>query len=162
MRIPVFLADQHIPFETLYHPPAFTAQKRARYLRVPGRQLAKCVLLTGPAGHCLAVLPATHRVDAEAVSRELGAPYRLADALEIVHVFRDCEWGTLGPFGTLYGLPTLLDASFESDSWMVFQAHVHGTAIRMRCRDFERLERPRRFAFAGPDIRGSCNRCNRL
>ena len=154
MRVPLFLADQRVAFETLVHPPAFTAQKRAKYLRVPGRELAKSVLLAGPAGYYLAVLPATHQVDTDAVGRELGGRFRLADDGQVAAVFRDCEWGALAPFGTLYGIPTILDDSLAADSPIVFEAHVHGIAIRMRCRDFERLEKPRRFRFARPDSRG--------
>jgi Ala-tRNA(Pro) deacylase len=148
MRVSQFLSDQRIDFETVLHPPAFTAQKRAKYLRVPGRQVAKCVLLAGPSGYVLAVLPATHHVDLEAVARAVSGPVRLADRTEIAEVFRDCEWGALAPFGGLYGLTTLLDASLDADALIVFGAHLHAAAIRMRCRDFERLERPRRLAFA--------------
>jgi Ala-tRNA(Pro) deacylase len=147
MRVSAFLSDQGVAFETVPHPPAFTAQRRASYLRVPGRQVAKCVLLTGRGGPVLAVLPATHRVDLDAVGRALGGPVRLAGPDEIADVFRDCEWGALAPFGTLYGLTTLLDASVDPDAPLVFEAHRHALAIRMRCRDFERLERPRRLAF---------------
>jgi Ala-tRNA(Pro) deacylase len=148
MRVSQFLSDQCVAFETVLHPPAFTAQKRAKYLHVPGRQVAKCVLLVGPTGYVLAVLPATHHVDLEAVARAVGGPVRLADGDEVADVFRDCEWGALAPFGMLYGVMTLLDASLDPDAWVVFQAHLHAVAIRMRCRDFERLERPRRLAFA--------------
>jgi Ala-tRNA(Pro) deacylase len=150
MRLPQFLNDQSVPFETMLHPPAFTAHKRAKYLGVPGRQVAKCVLLTGRGGHVLAVLPATHRVDLGAVARAVGGPVRLANADEIADVFRDCEWGALAPFGTLYGLKTLLDTLVDPETLIVFAAQRHAVAIRMRCRDFERLERPRRLAFARP------------
>jgi Ala-tRNA(Pro) deacylase len=151
MRVPLFLTDQQVPFDTLIHPPAFTAQRRAKYLRVPGRQLAKSVLLAGANGYRLAVLPATHRVDTERVARELGEPFRLATDQEIADVFRDCEWGALAPFGTLYGLSTILDDTLDPDALMVFEAQTHAVAIRMRCRDFERLEKPHRFRFAKPE-----------
>jgi Ala-tRNA(Pro) deacylase len=148
MRIPEFLRQQAVPFETLVHPPAFTAQRRARHLHVPGQQLAKCVLLCGPSGYVLAVLPATHYVDLEAVSKALGGPVRLAREEEIAALFPDCEWGVLAPFGRLYGLPTLLEDSIAADTQIVFEAHLHALTIRMSCRDFERLEQPRRLAFA--------------
>jgi Ala-tRNA(Pro) deacylase len=147
MRVPDFLLEQHIPFETLLHPPAFTAQKRAHFLRVPGRQVAKSVLLHGPEGYLLAVLPATQHVDTEQVALALGGPVRLADDDEIASVFRDCEWGVVAPFGTLYGLPVLLDAGIAPDALMVFETTTHVEAVRLRCRDFERLERPRRLAL---------------
>jgi Ala-tRNA(Pro) deacylase len=148
MRIAEFLSEQRVPFEPLPHPLAFTAQKRAKWLHVSGSRVAKCVLLDAPGGHVLAVLPATHQVDAVLLSRELGGPVRLADAREVAAVFRDCEWGVVPPFGTLYGLPTLLDSSLDPETLLVFETHTHVDAVRLLCADFERLEQPRRCRFA--------------
>jgi Ala-tRNA(Pro) deacylase len=148
MRVPQYLADQRVPFETVVHPPSFTAQKLAKHLHVSGLSVAKSVLLASENAHYLAVLPATMRVDLAAVTEQLGMPVRLAGEHEVVRFFSDCEWGAVTPFGHLYGLTTLLDASIGSDSTMVFEAGRHVEAIRMTCRDFERLERPRRFHFA--------------
>ena len=148
MRVPDFLVAQHVPFETLLHPPAFTAQKRARFLHLPGREVAKVLLLHGPGGYVLAVLPAPRRVDQERVAQALGGPVRLADDDEIAEVFRDCEWGVVPPFGTLYGLPVLLDDSISPDTLVVFETTSHAEAVRLLCRDFERLEHPRRLALA--------------
>ena len=148
MRIPAFLLEHQIPFETIVHPPAFTAQKRARFLHLPGRQVAKAVLLHGPEGYVLAVLAATDHVDTERVGSALGGPVRLARDVEIAAVFRDCEWGVVPPFGTLYGLPVLLDESIPPEALMVFETTTHAEAVRMLGRDFERLERPRRLPLA--------------
>ncbi len=142
MRVPSFLADHQVPFETIVHPPAFTASKRAHLLHVPGRQLAKCVLLTQRHGHLLAILQATRQIDLALTSQQLGDDVQLAPTTEIAEVFRDCEWGSLVPFGRLYGVPSLLDDGFDPDSLLVFEAHQHAVTIRMLCRDFERLEKP--------------------
>jgi Ala-tRNA(Pro) deacylase len=148
MRIADFLAARDVDFEPLSLPPAFTAQQRAKYLHVPGSHVAKCVLLHAPGGLVLAVLPATHQIDLALLSQKLRGPVRLADDREMATVFRDCEWGVAPPFGALYGLPTLLDDSFPADALIVFKGQTHVEAIRVRCRDFERLERPRRLPFA--------------
>jgi Ala-tRNA(Pro) deacylase len=148
MRVADFLAEHHVPFETLLHPPAFTAQNRAKFLHLPGRQVAKSVLLQGPEGFLLAVLPATHRVDTVAVAEALGGPVRLANDDEIANEFRDCEWGVVPPFGALYGLPVILDEMLSPETWMVFEGNSHVEAMRMRCRDFEELEKPRSLWFA--------------
>ena len=148
MRVPQFLAEQRILFETILHPPAFTAQNRARFLHISGNQVAKSVLLVGPRGRFLAVLPATCQIDTEKLALTLGGPVRLASDDEIADVFRDCEWGVVPPFGTLYALPTLLDDSFDPETWMVFETNTHAEAVRLRCRDYERLERPRRLHFS--------------
>ena len=148
MRILEFLAEQDIAFESLPHAPAFSAQKLAKYLHVKGGEVAKAVLLHAPDGYVLAVLPATQHVDTERVAEALGGPVRLADDDEIAQVFRDCEWGVVPPFGTLYGLPVLLEESITPETLMVFETTTHAEAVRMLCRDFEKLERPRRLSLA--------------
>jgi Ala-tRNA(Pro) deacylase len=137
-----------VPFETVVHPPSFTAQKLAKHLHVSGRHVAKSVLLASDGAYYLAVLPAVLRVDLTAVAEQLGFPVRLAGEHDVVRLFSDCEWGAVTPFGHLYGLTTLLDASIAPDSEIMFEAGRHVEAIRMTCRDYERLERPRRFHFA--------------
>lgn len=147
MRISQFLADQQVHFETVIHPPAFTAQKRARFLHVPGRFLVKSVLLGLPPGFAVALLPATQQVDLARVAAHFGKPVRLADEDDMADVFRDCERGVSTPFGRLYGLMTLLDESIPLEATIVFEAQQHAVAIRMSCADFVRLEEPIRFAF---------------
>jgi Ala-tRNA(Pro) deacylase len=148
MQVCQFLTDKRITFESLVHPPAFTAQKRAKFLRIPGRLVVKGVVLVGPHGFFLAVLPATHRVDTNALAQHLRGPVRLATAREIVLLFSDCEFGVVPPFGRQYGLPTLLDDSIPPDAEIVLEANTCAEAVRMRCRDFERLERPRRIKLS--------------
>jgi Ala-tRNA(Pro) deacylase len=148
MRVPQFLADQHVRFETVVHPPSYTAQRLAKNLRVSGRHVAKSVLLVAAGKYYLAVLPAATRVNLVTVSEYLGTTVRLGGEHEVVRLFSDCEWGAVTPFGHLYGLTTLLDTSLTPDNEIVFEAGRHVEAIRMTCRDFERLERPRRFRFA--------------
>lgn len=148
MRISDYLTEWRIDYERLSHPPAYSAQKRAKYLRMPGRQVAKSVLLFGPPGYLLAVLPATHRIDTKSLARLLGGPVRLANDREIADVFRDCEWGVVSPFGRRYGIATLLEESIQSDAPLVLETHTQFESIRLLCRDFERVEKPRRLPFA--------------
>jgi Ala-tRNA(Pro) deacylase len=148
MRIPTFLAEHRVPFETIVHPPAYTAQKRAKYLHVPGARVAKCVLLKGPAGFLVAVLPAPRHVDTTRLAIALGGPVRVAEEREVADVFRDCEWGVATPFGQLYGVPTILDESLSPEDLIVVETNSHMEAVRLRVRDFIELEQPRRLSFA--------------
>jgi Ala-tRNA(Pro) deacylase len=151
MCISDYLTEQRIDFERLPHPPAYSAQKRAKYLCLPGRQVAKSVMLAGPSGYLLAVLPATHQVDTKALSEQLGGPVRLANDREIAEIFLDCEWGVVPAFGARYGLTTLLDDGMAPDTPIVLETHTQFEALRLICRDFERLEKPRRLPFARPN-----------
>jgi Ala-tRNA(Pro) deacylase len=143
-----YLLEQRIAFERLPHPPAYSAQKRAKYLRLSGEEVAKAVLLSGPSGYLLAVLPATHQVDTKALAVQLGGAVRLANGRDIAKVFSDCEWGVVPPFGARYGIPTLLDDAIASESRIVLETHSQFEAVRMLCRDFERVEKPRRLSFS--------------
>lgn len=148
MRVPEFLQQQRVLFQSLPHAPAYSAPRLAKHLGLPGSQVAKAVLLRGPHSYRLAVLPSTHQLDQEVLEAEMKGPVRLATAEEIASVFPDCEFGVVPPFGRLYGLETILDQSIHTDSWMVFEAHTSVEAIRLHCADYERLEKPLRLAFA--------------
>lgn len=148
MRVPHFLAEKQVPFETVIHPPAYTASRRARNLHIPGKQVVKAILLRGPQGFFLAVLPATDQLDLALLVERLGGEVRLATTEEMRHIFRDCEVGAINPFGSLYGIPSILEQSIPSNTIIYFESHTHSHAIKMTCRDYERLERPRRMCFA--------------
>src|SRR5471030_1406218 len=109
MRVAEFLLDQHVKFEEMVHPPAFTAQKLAKSLHISGRLVMKSILLKGPQGYLLAVLPASHVIDLHRLNNHFDGPIRLATVQELGERFPDCEWGALMPFGQLYGLPTILE-----------------------------------------------------
>src|SRR5262245_510566 len=101
MRVADFLTDHEIPFERLWHPPAYSAQKRAHYLGVPGKSVAKAVLLRGRGGFFVAVLPATRQVDLGALAQEVEGPVRLATDREVTSAFTNCEDGVTPPFGSI-------------------------------------------------------------
>lgn len=147
MRVSQYLSDQQIEFEEMVHPPAYTSQKLARFLHISGRRVVKSILLKGPKGYFLAVLPAPQWIDLPQLSALLHGPVQLATEAELYEQFPDCEWGAVMPFGRLYGLTTILEATIPLDATIVFEAQRHALAIRMQCRDFVKLERPERFHF---------------
>src|SRR5262249_50872662 len=138
MRLVEYLDEQCVPFQSLLHPPAFTAQRLAKYLRIQGSRVARAVLLHSPDGYVLAGVPAPHRIALPRLASFWGGPMRLASQSEAARVFRDCEWGVVSPFGNLYGLPTLIDTSLGPDTWIVLEAGTHLEAVLLSCADFER------------------------
>ncbi len=148
MRVSQYLLDQRISFEEMFHPPAFSSQKLAKSLHITGRRVVKSVLLLGPRGYLLAVLPASQWVDLPRLTDHMGGPVRLATVEELCTLFNDCEFGALMPFGRLYNIPTILDAGIPLESTIIFEAQQHAVAIRMTCRDYVKLESPERIAFA--------------
>jgi Ala-tRNA(Pro) deacylase len=150
MRVDELLTRNHVPFERLTHPTAYTAGSVAQALHVPGREMAKTVLLRTTRGYALAVLPATHRVDLDCLQRDLGETQQveMASEDEMDQLFPDCERGAMTPFGSLYKIPTVVDEELTRDDSIVFEAQCHDEAIRMKYRDYESMEHPRIGHFA--------------
>jgi Ala-tRNA(Pro) deacylase len=149
MRLVDFLNRQGIPHTRLHHRPAYTANRIAQVLHVPGKEMAKTVLVRTDHGHVLAVLPATHLVDLECLREALGEEHAwLASETEIETLFPDCERGAMPPFGSLYDLPTLIDESLADDEEIVFEGENHEEAIRMKYADYLAAEHPRIGHFA--------------
>src|SRR5437870_255697 len=148
MHLSDYLHECEVPFETVLHAPAFTATKRARFLHIPGRHVVKCVLLSAGKDYFVAVLRSTDHVSLPALEARLGGTVRLATLDELAMQLSDCGRGAVTPFGSLYGLGTLLEDSIQPEDLILFEAQQHHIAIRMLCRDFERLEKPTRCRFA--------------
>ena len=145
MNIPAFLEEQHCAFAVMPHPTTYTAQEMAHELHVPGREVAKTVLLraNGDYEFVVAVVPANKQVDLHRASELLGgSDVSLARETDIEEHCPDCERGVLPPFGSRYGMKTIVDQSLANDEAIVFEGNTHDEAIQMRFDAFRRLEEP--------------------
>lgn len=148
MNLQDFLSQKHVPFHSLEHSPTYDAQHLAQAVHTSGENVAKSVLLRVDGKYVLAVLQATHQIDLPKVERALGAKKaELATELEIYDQFPDCEIGAIPPFGSQYGLATLVDAPLACDEEIVISGNSVAEAVRMRYSDFATLEKPRVAAF---------------
>lgn len=149
IRLRDFLKKENIRYTKETHRTAYTAQQVAQEEHIPGKIVAKSVVVKVDNDLALAVMPATARADFSRLKSALGAKeLRLATELEFTGLFPDCEVGAMPPFGNLYGVPVYVDAALTQDEEIVFNAGTHQETIRMRYADFERLARPKIYAFA--------------
>jgi Ala-tRNA(Pro) deacylase len=149
MKLDDLLASRRVPYQRLHHEPVYQANRMAQMLHVPGRKVAKSVLLRAGRSYVLAVLPAPYKVDLERMGAELGEDsVNVASETEMDQLFPDCEVGAMPPFGSLYHVPTFVDESLVHDTEIVFEAAHHTEAIRMNFRDYEELEHPIHRQFA--------------
>ena len=151
MDLTNYLKRKGIDFERIEHRPTYDSQRMAQALHLSGYHVAKTVLLRVGKHRQMkvAVLPATHTVDFDRL-RELLATdiVELATELELARQCPDCEIGVLPPFGSLYGMETLLDQEVADETYVVFEGTRHNESIRMRLEDFRALEQPRILSFA--------------
>jgi Ala-tRNA(Pro) deacylase len=91
----------------------------------------------------MVVVPAQFHVDDAILHRVTGrSGIRLENESELQRLFPDCELGAMPPFGKLYGLPMYVDACFEREEDIWFQAGNHHELVRMRYEDYERIAQP--------------------
>ncbi|MBI3286871.1 MAG: YbaK/EbsC family protein, partial [Chloroflexi bacterium] len=128
---------------------AYTAQEVAAAQHVPGKQVAKVVMVKAGKQLMMAVLPAPYRVDLKKLASALGAKSaRLAREEEFEGIFPDCEVGAMPPFGNLYQLPVYVDASLTEDVEIVFQTGTHSDTMKIRYADYQRLAQPKVAEYA--------------
>jgi Ala-tRNA(Pro) deacylase len=151
MCIRDFLQARSVRFEVLLHAPSHSATHLAGSVHVPGRSVAKAVLVKAGEAYALAVLPATHRIDTDRLAEVLCVDsLRIATEAEVEAVFADCEPGALPPFGRLYGLSTIVDASLSAGAEIVFVGNTRHEGVKMRFKDYEAIESPIKARFANP------------
>src|ERR1041385_1776670 len=110
-----FLDQNHVRYEILHHPEAFTAQELAAVEHVKGKQHAKVVMVEAAGAQLMAVLPADHRVDLEKLDQLTGKRTALASEADFKELFPDCAVGTMPPFGKLYGVETYVETSLAGN-----------------------------------------------
>lgn len=148
-RLEAYLRENGVPFEVQRHPRVVTAQEVAASEHVPGRMLAKTVMVMADGELVMLALPAPYQVDLERVAAALGAgEARLAEEEEFEGAFPDCEVGAMPPFGNLYGVPVYVEESLAEDETIVFRAGTHTETMSVSYADFERLVGPTVAAFA--------------
>ena len=151
MNVQELLREKQVAYDAIPHRNTYDAQRLAHTLHTPGQNVAKTVLLRADHGYAyiVAVLPADNTIDFEKVSTALGgSQIELATELEIKERCPECEMGALPPFGSQYGMNTLVEESLTTDTEIVFEGDNHHEAIRMRYQDFHNIEEPLVAKFA--------------
>ena len=147
-KLKEFLDANRVAYEVRTHTPAVTAQEIAAAPHVPGREMAKVVILRSGSEFLMAVLPAPYLVDVQALAKAAGRPdIKLATESEFADLFPQCERGAMPPFGNLYGLPVWVDGSLARDKEIWFNAGTHDQTVHMAYADFVRVVQPKIATF---------------
>ena len=148
-RLERYFRENGVPFITMNHPPAFTAPEVAAAQHVPGKQVAKVVMVMADSALVMCVLPANAHVNVRLLADLLtAAEARPAHEDEFASIFPDCLLGAMPPFGNLYNVPVYCDPSLLDAPEIVFQAGTHSDAVKIRSADYVRLVTPRVAQFA--------------
>jgi Ala-tRNA(Pro) deacylase len=143
-RLKEFLDSHQVKYVTISHSAAYTAQEVAASAHIPGRELAKAVMVKIDGEIAMAVLPASHKLDMERLKMAaMGQRVELAGEQEFKDAFPGCELGGMPPFGNLYGMNVYVSKTLAEDAEIAFNAGSHTELMKLAYKDFERLVQPK-------------------
>jgi len=143
-KLKEFLDSQKVKYVKIIHSPAYTAQEIAQSAHIPGKELAKTVIVNMDGKMAMAVLPSNYSVDFDYFRKEAGAKkIELASEEEFRDTFPDCETGFMPPFGNLYDMDVYVDEHLTRDKDIAFNAGGHLELFKMSYKDFEKLVKPK-------------------
>ena len=150
-KLKEFLDSNRIKYVTVSHSLAYTAQEIAATAHVPGKELAKTVIVKADGRMAMAVLPASFKIDFGMLAQTIGAKkLELATEKEFKQLFPDCELGAMPPFGNLYGMDVYVAESLTDDTQIVFNAGTHTELMRLPLQDYMALVKPRVVKLSAP------------
>ena len=138
-----YLDSEKVKYESLAHYETYTSQETAQSARVPGRELAKTVIVKIDGKMAMAVLPASKKINFDLLKSAAGGTVELAAEQEFKSIFPDCEVGAMPPFGNLYGMEVYVDEGLAQDEKIAFNACSHIELIKLSYKDFSRLAKPK-------------------
>jgi Ala-tRNA(Pro) deacylase len=143
-----FLNEHGVKYATIIHSPTFTAQEIAASAHVPGKELAKTVMVELDGKMAMAVMSAAQRVNLDELKAATGAAdVKLACEREFADLFPGCEIGAMPPFGNLYNMEVYVTPSLAQDEYIAFNAGSHTELIRMKYEDYANLVEPKIMEF---------------
>lgn len=148
-RLVSYLDQNKVKYITIKHSLAFTAQETAASAHIPGKSMAKTVMINIKGKLAMAVLPASNKINFPELKGSLGIDsVKLAHENEFLNMFPDCEVGAMPPFGNLYGMDVYVAKSLTENEEIAFNSCSHSELIQMKYKDFERLVQPKVFEFS--------------
>jgi len=143
-----FLDVNGVKYVSVIHSPAYTAQEVAQSVHMPGREMAKVVIIELNRKMAMAVLPATRKVVVQDLRELTGCDdVKFASESGFKSRFPDCEVGAMPPFGNLYGMDVYASEELALNREIAFNAGSHVEILRMNYDDFERIVKPKVLAF---------------
>ena len=148
-KLKKFLDDNGVKYVRITHSPAYTAQEIAASAHVPGRDMAKVVMVKLDGRMAMVVLPASRHVEFPLLRAATGArEAELASEGEFRDLFPECELGAMPPFGNLYDMAVYVTASLMAEEEIAFNSGSHTELIRMPTEEFNRLVKPEVMRFS--------------
>ena len=142
-RVDQYLRRHHIVVQEHNHSATYTAAQLAQVEHVPETNVAKVVFFWCDGQLVMGVLPANRNLNLRLVKKAThAATVRLATEREIAERIDNLHLGAIPPFGSLFGLPVMMDESLKDSDVIEAPGGIHNVSFRMRVADYVREEAP--------------------
>ena len=138
-----YLDNNKIKYIIISHSSAFTALEVAASAHVPGKELAKTVMVKIDGKMTMVVLPSSYKIDFDLLKNATDAKQiELATEDEFTILFPSCEIGAIPPFGNLFNMNVYVAETLTKSEQITFAAGLTSELIKLSYQDFEKLVKP--------------------
>jgi Ala-tRNA(Pro) deacylase len=147
-KLKQFLDEHNVKYVCVTHSKAYTAQEVAESAHIPGRTMAKVVIVEMDGELAMVVLPANRKIVLQDLREVTGCDQvRFASEEKFQSRFPDCEIGAMPPFGNLYGMEVFVAETLAENGEIAFNAGSHEEIVKLAYEDFQRLVQPKAMSF---------------
>lgn len=142
--------DEHgCEYKTQHHEPTRTSEDSARVRGVSMHAGAKAIVTKGnkTGTHYLFVMPADYKLWSSKAKNAVGEPVSFAKDPETV---TDCVPGSVPPFGSIFGIKTIVDQGLADNEIIHFNAGLLTDSVSMPYQAWLEIEQPEVMEIAKP------------
>ncbi len=126
-----------------HHKPVYTSAEAAEVRGVSLHSGAKALIVKGPEDFLMCVLPADLSLDSNTLRKLLKWKRMRFASKEEIQSLTGLTPGSIPPFGSLFGLPTICDERLAENERINFNAGSHTDSIQMTYDAYIIYESPR-------------------
>ena len=146
------LRSKGIDFKHSSHKPVRTSEEAAKERGISLGSGAKAMLTKYTAGgqdnFCLLVMSASKKISWKEVKAYLGSKNATFAKVEEVNKLTGCIPGAVPPFGSLFGVQTIVDPSLEAQGEVInFNCGLRSQSLSMSTKDYLKVENPKILSF---------------
>ena len=147
-QITKLLDKTKVKYKVIEHKVVYTAHDAAQTTKKKLGEIAKVVLVRTDKSLVLIVLPAGKYLDLKGIKKALKAKNISIAKEKDITKYLKTKVGLLHPFGNVYNIKTLLDKGLAKTKKMIASAGSYSHSVEMAIKDFEKLVKPVKGAFA--------------
>ncbi|MBU7582191.1 MAG: tRNA-dependent cyclodipeptide synthase [Nostoc sp. TH1S01] len=140
-KLQEFLNSHQLKYQTIFYSPAYTAEELNRYKQALGLELIEAIVVEiDKQKIAIVLLSASVKINVDSLQKALDAnSIKLLNQKEFEHLFPDCEFGTLPPYGGFYDMDVFWSHDLSENKNVAYYAYSYAHLVKMKYIDFEKL-----------------------